>query len=249
MLRVEGATHRPLMRYVLIFRLNRPYPRWPKDPDDPDGPAPLPEGAADPLGNYSIAGFEFDFSRSIFNFDAVGQPDMDNCFSGNLDDGMPEDRNLIPRLDAIPDGGRVRVRLRPLTPDRRGRPAYAPIYVRRPHIIPTRVRPYDYEVTGYRDRSRTGPAPQGHVPSSARTRSSASAAPRQFCTDDEQRPRPVGVRICGPAIGPARRRARLPQTGESRRRPSWLLEFPRFGGRGFGQADLGRAAVGAVNSI
>jgi hypothetical protein len=69
---------------------------------------------------------------------------------------MPEDHNLIPRLDAIPDGGRVRVRLRPLTPDRRGRPAYAPISVRRPHIIPARVRPYDYEVTGYRDRSGPG---------------------------------------------------------------------------------------------
>lgn len=138
-LRVEGATHRPLMRYVLIFRLNRPYPTWPKDPADPDGPAPLPEGAADPLGNYSIAGFEYDFSRSIFDFDAVDQPDTDNCFSGNLDAGMSEDRNLIPRLDAIPDGGRSRVRLRALTPDRRGRPAYGPIYVRRPHVIATRV--------------------------------------------------------------------------------------------------------------
>jgi hypothetical protein len=155
-LRVEGATHRPLMRYVLIFRLNRPYPTWPKDPEDPDGPAPLPEGAADPLGNYSIAGFEFDFVRSIFNFDPFDQPDTDNCFSGNLNADLPEDPSLIGRLDAIPDGGRVRVRLRPLTPDRRGRPADGPIYVRRPHIIPTRVKPYDYEVTGYHDRSTPG---------------------------------------------------------------------------------------------
>ena len=140
-LRVEGATHHPLLRYVLIFRLNRPYPKWPKDPKDPDGPAPLPEGAAEPLGNYSIAGFEFDFSRSIFNFDPVDQPDTDNCFFGRLDADMPESPDATPRLDAIPDGGRVRVRLCPLTPDRHGRPAYGPIYVRRPHIITTQVTP------------------------------------------------------------------------------------------------------------
>jgi hypothetical protein len=155
-LRVEGATHRPLLRYVLIFRLNRPYPTWPKDPADPDGVAPLPEGAADPLGNYSIAGFEFDFARSIFSFDPVDAPDTDNCFSGNLDADLPEDPSLIRRLDTIPDGGRVRVRLRPLTSDRHGSPAYGLIYVRRPYIIPTQVRPYDHEVTGYRDRSTPG---------------------------------------------------------------------------------------------
>lgn len=156
MLRIDGATHRPLLRYVLIFRLNRPYPTWPKDRGDPDGPAPLPEGAADPLGNYSIAGFEFDFARSIFNLDPVNRPDTDDCFSGNLDAELPEDPTIIARLDAIPDGGRVRVRLRPLTPDRHGRPAYGAISVRRPQIIPTQVRPYDHEVTGYRDRSLPG---------------------------------------------------------------------------------------------
>lgn len=155
-LRVVGARHRPLLRYVLIFRLNRPYPRWPRDPADPDGPAPLPGNAADPLGNFSIAGFEFDFSRSIFNLDPVGRPDQDNCFSGNLDAGLPEDPGIIPRLDAIRDGGRVRVRLRPLTPTREGRPAYGPAYVRHPRIIVTHVRPYDREVTGYRDRSTPG---------------------------------------------------------------------------------------------
>jgi hypothetical protein len=144
------------LRYVLIFRLNRPYPKWPKDPKDPDGPPLLPAGAASSLGNYSIAGFEFDFSRAIFNFDPVDQPDSDNCFFGRLEADMPESPDIIPRLDAIPDGGRVRVRLRPLTPDRRGRPAYGPIYVRRPHIIPTQVSPYDHEVTGYHDRSTPG---------------------------------------------------------------------------------------------
>ncbi len=156
MLRVEGATHRPLLRYALIFRLNRTYPKWPRDPEDPDGPAPLPPGAAEPLGNCSLAGLDFDFTRSIFNFAPRAQSDTDNCFFGRLDADLPEDPDLIARLDAIPDSGRVRVRLRPLTPGRHGRPAYGPRYVRRPHIIPARVRPHDYEVTGYRGRSTPG---------------------------------------------------------------------------------------------
>lgn len=50
----------------------------------------------------------------------------------------------------------MRVRVRPLTPDRHGGPAYGSISGRHPQIIPTQVRPYDREVAGYRDRSLPG---------------------------------------------------------------------------------------------
>lgn len=140
LLRVVGDTQEPFVRYVLVFRLNRPYPKWPKDPDDPDGAAPLPKGATDPLGNYAIDTFKFDFRYSIFNFDPVGADahDRDNCFIGSLATDVPDDA-ILPRLDKIPDAGRVRVRLRPLTPKPNGRPAYGTAYVRHPRIIRTRV--------------------------------------------------------------------------------------------------------------
>jgi hypothetical protein len=155
-LRVEGATHRPLLRYVLIFRLNRRYPRWPKHPGDPEGPAPLPYAAREPIGNVSIASFRFDFERSIFNFDPVRRPDRDNCFSGNLDSDALDTASVVRRLDAIPAGGRVRVRLRLLTPDRRGRPAYGPRYVRHPSIVPARVHSYAGREAADRERFTPG---------------------------------------------------------------------------------------------
>jgi hypothetical protein len=124
---------------MLIVRLNRPYPRWPKDPDDPDGPAPLPEGAAEPLGNYSINGFEFDVNYSIFDLDPVQGADVDNCFSGDITTELPA---VVRRLDTIPNGGSVRVRLHLLTPKPDGTPAYGRIYVRHPSMIATRVKPY-----------------------------------------------------------------------------------------------------------
>lgn len=138
-LRVKGATHEPLMRYVLIFRLNRPYPRWPKDPKDPDGPAPLPSGAALQLGNISINGFGFDFDRSIFSFDPVKGADVDNCFFGRIDTDLPD---VVRRLDKIPDGGRVRVRLHLLTAKPDGKPVWGRLYNRHPKMILTHVKPY-----------------------------------------------------------------------------------------------------------
>jgi hypothetical protein len=154
-LRVNGATHEPLLRYVLIFRLNHPYPKWPEAPDDPDGPAPLPDGAADPLGNYAIERFAFDFSYSIFDFDPVRGRDQDNCFAGRISTDVPDAR-LLRRLDAIPDGGRVRVHLHPLTSKRNGTPAWGRNDVRHPRIVPTRVRSIDNELRGYRDRAGDG---------------------------------------------------------------------------------------------
>ena len=137
--RVKGATHEPLMRYVLIFRLNRPYPRWPKDPKDPDGPAPLPPGAAEPLGNISINGFRFDFDRSIFNFDPVKGADADNCFFGRIDTDLPD---VVRRLDKIPNGDPVRVRLHLLTAKPPGTPTWGRLYIRHPKMILTQVKPY-----------------------------------------------------------------------------------------------------------
>ena len=138
-LRVKGSTHEPLMRYVLIFRLNRPYPRWPKDPRDPDGPPPLPPGAALQLGNTSINGFEFDFERSIFNFDPVKGADADNCFLGTIDTDLPD---VVRRLDKIPNGGPVRVRLHLLTARPDGKPTWGRLYIRHPRMLRTQVKPY-----------------------------------------------------------------------------------------------------------
>lgn len=126
-LRIKGATHVPLMRYVLIFRLNRPYPTWPKDPKDLDGPAPLPPGAADPLGNTSLDGFEFDFQRSTFSFDPVGGTNVDNCVIGIIDTDVP---GVVRRLDRIPSGGPVRVRLHVLTARPDGKPTWGRLYIR-----------------------------------------------------------------------------------------------------------------------
>lgn len=139
-LRVVGDTLEPFVRYTLIFRLNRPQQNWPKDPNNRDGPPPLPPGADDPLGNYEIAGFAFDFDYSIFSFDpaSADQPDRDNCFYGTISTDLP-DQSIIRKLDKIPDGGRVRVRLHPLTPKPDGKPKYGPVYVRHPQIIRAHV--------------------------------------------------------------------------------------------------------------
>lgn len=134
------------MRYVLVFRLNRPYPKWPKDPENRQGPAPLPRWADDALGNFAIDDFQFDFTNSVFNFDAnaaKSEPDRDNCFIARIfrDVDRPW---ILPRLDAIRDGGSVRVRLRPLTPNRDGTPRYGRVYVRHPRIVRAQVSGTNY---------------------------------------------------------------------------------------------------------
>jgi hypothetical protein len=95
------------------------------------------------VGNVSFAGFTFDWDNSIFDFDAQSLtrdlPDVDNCFIGAIRDSTGFAASFFDRLDAIPDGGRVRVGLRPLTPRADGTPMYGRVCVRRPRIVPAHV--------------------------------------------------------------------------------------------------------------
>jgi len=91
------------------------------------------------LGNTSINGPEFDFDRSIFNFDPVKGADVDNCFFGGIDTDLPD---VVRRLDKIPNGGAVRVRLHVLTARPDGKPTWGRLYIRHPKVIRTPVKPY-----------------------------------------------------------------------------------------------------------
>jgi len=141
----------PQLRYAMIFRLNRPHPRH--DLDDP----PLPPGARDVIGNVSLANLRYDWEYSIFNFDADG-PDRDNCFVGYVRTDVP---GTVRALDRVPDLGRVRVRLRLLTPRSRRTFAYGPLYLRRPRLLAMRVEPFGphdkvTSVAAYRELQRIG---------------------------------------------------------------------------------------------
>jgi hypothetical protein len=138
-LRVEGATHHPLMRYALIFRLSRAIPRFPVDPRDPDAGPIRPDGALTQLGNYSIEHFPFDFSNAIFAFTPPRREGHDNCYFGRL---STADGVVVDQLDQIADGARVHVALHPLTPAADGEPAFARLSTRRPRMIVAHVRPY-----------------------------------------------------------------------------------------------------------
>ncbi|MBA3327526.1 MAG: hypothetical protein H0T43_04415 [Solirubrobacterales bacterium] len=117
--RVRGATRPtpafgdPQLRYVLIFRLNRP-PKFSRG-------VLRPSGAATRLGNVQIANLEFDDEDyAIFDFDPVDlrtgqvQPDRDNCFIGEIRNDRPA---TVRALDAIrhddrtPPSGRRAMRL------------------------------------------------------------------------------------------------------------------------------------------
>jgi hypothetical protein len=155
-LRVVGATHRPRLRYVLIFRLNRPYPRWPKDAEDPDGPAPLPQAQPTRWApTRSPGSSSTPCARSSTSIRSAGRTRTTASSAGSM---VVHRRfpTFCPGSTRSPPAGACVVRLRPLTPDRRGRPAHGPSYVRHPQLIPTRVRPYDHAVTGYRDRATPG---------------------------------------------------------------------------------------------
>ncbi|MCA1682914.1 MAG: hypothetical protein LC685_02820, partial [Actinobacteria bacterium] len=81
-LRIRGAPHDPKFLYALIFRLNRPYPKFPHAPDDPDGPVPLPDGAQDPVGIYALGTYKFGYpNQGVYSFDSLSN-DRDNCFFG-----------------------------------------------------------------------------------------------------------------------------------------------------------------------
>jgi hypothetical protein len=150
-LRIHGATRQFPLRYALIFRLNRPAPRFPNDPKDPAAGPILPDGARIALGNYTIEGFTFDAYTSIFDDDPVLATDRDNCFMGNLSTENRDisDPDIFHRLDKIPNRGIVHVSLHPLTYRPDGSPTFARRYVRTARMIPTRVRSdtrlrYDY---------------------------------------------------------------------------------------------------------
>ncbi|MEA2220656.1 MAG: hypothetical protein QOJ35_3282 [Solirubrobacteraceae bacterium] len=134
------AMANPTLRFVLIYRLNRPRLRLPKDPRDPEGPTPLPPGARTSLGNISLANLQYTWDYSAGEYDPEEGPDQDNCFIGTVSDDAPWALRV---LDGIPDGGRVRVRLRPLTPKPSGGAKLGNVFLRHPRIRTMRVKPDD----------------------------------------------------------------------------------------------------------
>lgn len=140
-----GAPARPeygggqLVRYIMIFRLNRPALHLPKDPGDKDGPTPLPDGAFTHVGNYSLGKVDFDFDVPFGTFDADDSTgDADNCFIGEIRSNIP---GLTREFDPIALGEHVRVRLQPLTPKPGGGARLGTRYVRHPPMQLLRVRP------------------------------------------------------------------------------------------------------------
>jgi hypothetical protein len=146
LLRIRGAVHAPRILYVVVFRLNRPHPRFPHDPSDRDGLVPLPDGAFEELGSYTVDDYAFAYPDSgIFDFDSpYGPPDTDNCFAGELTtDDRRDHAATLQRLDALPDGAPVRVVLRPLTyASDATSPRFARRYVRHARVRTTRTKPF-----------------------------------------------------------------------------------------------------------
>ena len=146
MFRVHGAIKptpamdNPTLRYVLIYRLNRPRLRLRMDPRDLEGPTPLPPGARTILGNVSLANMQYTWDYSAGDFDPEAGPDQDNCFIGTVSDDAPWALRV---LDAIPEGGRVRVRIRPLTPKPGAGAKLGAVIQRHPQMLTARVKPDD----------------------------------------------------------------------------------------------------------
>lgn len=128
----------PRLRYVLIYRLNRPRLRLPKNPHDREGPTPLPAGARTSLGNISLADLQFYYDYCwCFSSNPESGADQDNCFISEVRGDVPATVRL---LDEIPLGGRVRVRIRPLTPKPGGGARLGPAYLRHPRLLPMRAK-------------------------------------------------------------------------------------------------------------
>jgi hypothetical protein len=123
--RVKGAPRTPpsnvtpKLRYALMFRLNRdPYKMR-------DGYAEV----RDPRGNFSVLG------AIAFTFDApIETLDLRNCFIGYID---AEFTDLVRKLDALPLGAAVDVRLRPVTPNANGTSVLGRAYSREPPLLTT----------------------------------------------------------------------------------------------------------------
>jgi hypothetical protein len=120
----------PKLRYALIFRLNRdPY-------RERDGYGVV----RDPRGNFSVLG------AVAFTFDAPIQTlDLRNCFVGYID---AEFTDLVRKLDALPSGAPVDVRLRPVTPKPNGTSVLGRTYKRDPPLLTT-----DYALKSPRARA------------------------------------------------------------------------------------------------
>ena len=102
-------------RYAIVFKLNR----------DPKARLPNPEVPSDPgrvtRGDYFLRGYDATVSHLHRPKDA---PDgARQCFVGYIDNSNPD--VLREKLDPIRLGGRVRVTLRPLTPQPDGTMGYA----------------------------------------------------------------------------------------------------------------------------
>lgn len=123
--RVNGAPRTPpsnvtpTLRYALVFRLNR-------DPYRKRGGYGV---VRDPRGNFSVLG------AIAFTFDApIETLDQRNCFIGYID---AEFTDLLRKLDALPPGAPVAVRLRPVTPNPNGTSVLGRAYRRRPPLLTT----------------------------------------------------------------------------------------------------------------
>jgi hypothetical protein len=140
--RVRGATHDPKVLYALIFRLSRPYSRFPHAADDSDGPVPLPPGAVGALGNFALSDYRFAYpDNEVANFDPP-RSNPDNCFFGVItSDDRPDHADVLRHLNALPVGARVRVALHPLEYRRDGKPKFGHRYVRHPRLQATSVDP------------------------------------------------------------------------------------------------------------
>jgi hypothetical protein len=148
--RIQGAIEptpangTPQLRYVLIFRLNREIHLPERLRNARSGP--YPPGARGSWGNFTLDGEDYLYDNPVLPLDPVDRTnDHDNCFSGEIRSDDPTTR----RLDRIPLGGHVRVRLRPLTPKPGGSAdaILGIIYVRDLRMLSMRVKPD--AATGY----------------------------------------------------------------------------------------------------
>ncbi len=131
--RTRPSNVTPRLRYVVVFRLNRDSYK-------------TREGYAvvrDPRGNFSVLG------AIAFTFDApIETLDLRNCFIGYID---AEFTDLVRKLDALPLGAPVDVRLRPVTPKPNGTSVLGRTYKRDPPLLTT-----DYALKSPRVRAELG---------------------------------------------------------------------------------------------
>jgi hypothetical protein len=138
------------IRYLVIFRLNR-QPRFSAPAWDPLGPVRLPTGIRTTLGNYSLAGLQYDMDVSVAAFNPLGDHrDTNNCFAGWITQEQPR---TLRKLDALPIGARVAVTLQPTTPTPDGRPTLTKLSRRYPRLQEMHVVHGSFETDASASRS------------------------------------------------------------------------------------------------